>query len=176
MALTRRERQSIIAATVLLALVVAFQVLVRPALGRVRTLRRIVAEQRDMLSKVQAKRAEYQALRAQLDKIRQTISQQQQNRQILSHIERLQKDAGLIQKVVYMKPTTTAISDMYEETNVEVKFAGVTLDQIIQFLLKVQSSDPPAGVKTLEIRRGLQNPELLDAVIQLVNLSTIEQD
>ena len=52
---------------------------------------------------------------------------------MLSFVERVQKDCGLMQKVVYMTPSTTAISDLYEKTNVEVKFGAVTLDQIIQF-------------------------------------------
>jgi len=175
MNLTKREKQFAIGGIVFLVLIVAFQVIVKPALSRVRTLRRVVAEKRQTLAELHSKSQEYNALRSQLERIRQTIEQKQTGGQILSFIERVQKDCGLGQKVVYMTPTTTAISDMYEKTSVEVKFAAVTLDQIIQFLLKIESSQLLIGVRSLEIKRGLQNPTLLDAVIQVVSLSNIEQ-
>ncbi len=176
MDLTKREKQFAIAGTVFLGLIIAFQALVRPALSRVRMLRRIVAEKRETLSELYTKSEEYNALRSQLEQIRLTIKHQQRGRQILSFIERVQKDCGLMQKVVYMTPTTTAISDIYEKTSVEVKFAEVTLDQIIQFLLKIESSELLVGVRSLDIKCGVQNPALLDAVIQVVSVSTIEQN
>ena len=95
---------------------------------------------------------------------------------MLSFIERVQRDSGLIQKVVYMTPTTTAIGDTYEKTNVEVKFGAVTLEQIIQFLLKIESSELLVGVISVDIKRTVQNPALLDAVIQVVSVSTVEQN
>jgi len=175
MRLTQREKQFAIGGTVLLGLFVAFQVFVRPALSRVRMLRAVVAEKRETLNKLHTKSEEYNALRSQLEQVRQTIEDQQRDRQILSFIERVQKDCGLMQKVVYMTPSTTAISDLYERTTVEVKFGAVTLDQIIQFLLKIESSELLVGVRSLDIKCGIQNPALLDVVIQVANVSTIEQ-
>lgn len=176
MALTQREKQFAIGGAVFLGLIIVFQILVRPALHRVRTLKRVVAEKQETLGELRAKSQEYNALRSQIEHIRLTIESQQKGRQMLSFIERVQKDCGLMQKVVYMTPTTTAISDIYEKTNVEVKFKDVTLDQLIQFLLKIESSQLLVGISSLDIKRGIQNPVLLDAVIQMANLSTIEQD
>lgn len=176
MRLTQREKQFAIGGAVFLGLIIAFQVLVRPALSRARTLKRVVAEKRQTLGELRTKSEEYNALRRQLEQIRLTIERQQRGRQMLSFIERVQKDCGLMQKVVYMTPTTTAISDVYEKTNVEVKFGAVTLDQIIQFLLKIESSELLVGISSLDIKCGIQNPALLDAVIQVVSLSTIEQN
>lgn len=174
MALTKREKQLVIAVTIFLGLIVAFQIFIRPALSRVWTLRRVVAEEREILGMLQTKSRQFKALQSQLEQIHQGIAHQQEKRQILSFIERLQKDCGLVQKVVYMKPTTTAISDMYEETNVEVKFGAVSLDQLIQFLLKIESSELLVRVRALDIRGRVQNPELLDVVIQVASLSTID--
>jgi len=175
MNLTKKEKQFAIGGAVFLTFVIAFQAFVRPALSRVRMLRRVVAEKRQTLAELHTKSQEYNALRSQLERIRQTVEQKQTGGQILSFIERVQKDCGLGQKVVYMTPMTTTIGDMYERTSVEVKFAAVTLDQIIQFLLKIESSQLLIGVRSLEIKRGLANPALLDAVIQVVSLSNIEQ-
>jgi len=176
MSLTRREKQIVIGGIICLGLLMAFQVFVRPALSRVRTLRRVVTEKREILSDLQTKSEEYYALRDQFERIRLTIEHQQKDRKMLSFIERMQRDCGLMQNVVDMTPTTTAISDVYEKTSVEVKYGAVTLDQIIQFLLKIESSELLIGIRSLEIKRGIQNPDLLDVVIQLVSVSNIEKE
>ena len=176
MRLTQRERQFAIGGAVLLGLFVAFQVFVRPALSRVRMLRAVVAEKRETLSKLRTKSEEYNTLQSQLKQARLTIKDQQRGRQMLSLIERVLGDCGLKQKVVYMTPSTTAISDLYEKTNVEVKLGAVTLDQIVQFLLKIESLNLLVGVTSLDIKCGLQNPALLDAVIRVASVSAVEQE
>ncbi|MFC1604215.1 hypothetical protein ACFL5F_04225 [Planctomycetota bacterium] len=176
MHLTQREKQFAIGGIAFLGIFAAFQVFVRPALSRVRTLKRVVAEKQEVLSQLSAKSNDYNAIRGQLEQIRLAARQQQRGGQMLSFIERVQRDSGLLQKVVYMTPTTTAIGDMYEKTNVEVKFGAVTLDQIIQFLLKMESSELLVGIRSVDIKRAVQNPALLDVVIQVASVSTVEQD
>ncbi len=174
--MTHREKQFVIGGAVLLGLIVVFQVFVRPAISRVRTLRRVVADKRKTSGELQTISREYNVIRSHLEQIRQEIGQQREEEGILSFIERIQKDCGLAQKVVYMKPTTTTISDIHEERIVEVKFGAVTLEQLIQFLSKIESSQLPVGIKVLDIKRETQNPRLLAAVVQVASLSTIEQD
>jgi type II secretory pathway component PulM len=175
MVLAAREKRFLIIGAVLLGLAAAFQLFVRPAISQVRTLRRVVAEQRQVLGELTAKSQEYKALQSKLQQLRKKIGQQHEERHILSFVERVQKDSGLLQKVVYMKPATSVIGNMYEETSIEVKFGSVTLDQIIQFLLKLETSELLVGVRSLDVRRGVQNPNLLDAVIQVASLAAIEE-
>jgi hypothetical protein len=106
--------------------------------------------------------------------IRQRIAQQQE-RQIFSFVERLQRDCGLAQKVEYMKPARAAISDKHEETSIEVKFAGITLEQIVELLTKIESSEFLVVTKTLDIKRATQSSATLDVVFQVVSVSAVEQ-
>ena len=78
-----------------------------------------------------------------------------------------------MQKVVYMKPTTMTVNDVYEETTIEIKLQSITLDQLIQFLLKIESSELTIGIRTLDIKRGVRDSSLLDTIVQLVSLSPI---
>lgn len=175
MVLARREKRFVIIGVILLSLAVALQLFVRPAISRVRTLRAVVAEQRQILGELQAKSQEYESLQDKLEQMRKKIAERHEERQILSFVERVQKDCGLLQKVIYMKPTTSVIGNMYEEKSVEIKFGGVTLNETIKFLLNVQSSELQVAVRSLEIRRRVQEPTLLDAVIQVASLAAIEK-
>ncbi len=171
MSVTQREKQIALCGIICLGLLLVFQVSVRPALARTKTLKRVVSEKREMLADLQAKSREYNSLKEKLEQIHTKMESQQKDKKMLSSIERIQKDCGLAQKVVDITPSTTAINDVYEKNNVEVKYGAVTLNQIIQLILKINSSDLLIGIKSLEIKRTPQNPELLDVSLQLVSIS-----
>ena len=176
MKLTKREKQTIAAGAVFLGLIVAFQVFVRPAIGRVRTLRRVVSDKQQLLAELRAKSEQYKNVSRELEKIRLEMARQPEERKILSFVERIQKDSGLMQKVVYMKPSTMTVKDVYEQITIEIRLQNITLDQLIRFLLKIESSELTIGIRTLEIKRGLRDSGLLDTTIQLVSLSLIGSD
>ena len=176
MNLSRREKQIIFGGIVCLGMLLTFQVLIRPALARTNTLERVVSDKQEILADLLTKSDEYNSLKKQLKQVRSKIESQQKDKKILSSIERIHKDCGLSQDVVSITPATTVISDIYEKTSVEIKYAGITLDKLTNLLLKINSSDMLIGIKSLEIKRGTQNPALIDAVIQLVSISNIEHN
>ncbi len=68
------------------------------------------------------------------------------------------------------------VKDIYEQKTIEIKFQSITLNQLIQFLLKIESSEFTIGIRTLEIKRSLRDSSLLDTTIQLASLSSIGSD
>jgi len=173
MNLTKREKQIIAAGAVLLVLIVVYWIFIKPAIGRVRTLRRVLSDKRQVLGELLAKSQEYNAISRELEKIRLEMGRQPEGRKILSSVERIQKDCGLMQKVVDMKLSTMKVNDVYEETTIEIKLQSITLEQLIQFLLKIESSELTIGIRTLDIKRGVRDSSLLDTIVQLVSLSPI---
>ena len=173
MNLTQREKKLIAVGAVLFGFIVIFHVFGRPAISRVKTLRRVVSDKRKVLSELRAKSEKYKNLSRELEQILLEMGHQPEERKILSFVERVQKDSGLMQKVVYMKPSTMTVNDIYERNTIEIKMQNITLNQLVQFLLKIESSELKIVIRTLEIKRGIQDSDLLDTIIQLVSLSTI---
>ena len=58
---------------------------------------------------------------------------------------------------------------MNSETIVEVKLENLTLKQLVDFLRKVESSQPLTRTKSLYIKKNLTNTEMLDSVIEIHN-------
>lgn len=164
------------AGAVLLGLIVFFQVFARPAISRVGTLKRVLSDKRELLSELRAKSEQYKTISRKLEKIRLEMERQPEERKILSFVERIQKDSGLMQKVVYMKPSTMVVNDIYERITIEIKLQSITLDQLIRFLLKIESSELTIGIRSLEIKRGVRDSGLLDTTVQLVSISSIGSD
>ena len=63
---------------------------------------------------------------------------------------------------------------MNSETIVEVKLENLTLKQLVDFLRKVESSQPLARIKSLYIKKNLTNTEMLDSVIEIHNPKIIQ--
>ena len=176
MNLTQREKKLISVGAVLFGFIIIFHVFGRPAISRVKTLRRVVSDKRRDLSELRAKSEKYKHLSRELETIREEMGHQPEDRKILSFVERVQKDSGLMQKVIYMKPSTMTVNDIYERNIIEIKMQKITLNQLVQFLLKIESSELKIGIRTLEIKCGVRDSSLLDTIIQLVSLSAIKSD
>jgi hypothetical protein len=174
MNLTRREKIIAVTGIVSVGLLLSFQVFIRPATNRTKTLKRVVSEKREVLVNLQIKSKEYDSLSEHLEQVRKTIANQQTDKKILSLIEGMQRDCGLSKNVLSMTPTTTTINSKYEKNNIEVKYGAVTWDQLIKLLLKIKSSEMLIGIRSLEINRNLQKPDTLDFVIQIVNVTNID--
>ena len=173
MQLTRREKRVVLIAAALLIMFAVFHMVVRPAMHRVQTLRRVLKQKRGDLARLRAKSREYVALRDELAEMRSKIARQGKSFRILSFLEGVGKSCGLTQHIAYMKPTTSAVGGTYQATNVEIKFENVSLEQITQFLIRVESSEALIGVKSVHITKATKSPAYLDVVLDLSTLARV---
>ena len=173
--ITKKEKQLIAAGVVFVVLVIGFQLFVAPAIKSVKSLESILSAKQKQLAEMRSRSRQYINLSEKLKKVRSKIVGKQAGEQILSVIEQMQSDCGLTPNVVDMKPVTTVVKQKYEETSIEIKLQAVTLGQLIRFLSKVESSRLFAGVKMLEIRRGVRNSELLDVTVTIVKVFAIAE-
>ena len=172
MVLSAREKYLVVAGVGLVALVVAAQVFLKPAARRLETLRRVIPQKEADLAQLRAGRAEYLALKSDIQGMRETVGRQEDDFRILSFLEQAQNECGLRRNVAYMKPSTVAAADgTYVETRVEVKLQEVNLQQITRFLLRIESDDSVIGVKSLRIVTAPRKPTLLDAEMEVATLS-----
>lgn len=166
MRLAKREKVVVLGGAGLLVLLLVLQFAVRPTMEQGSTLRRVVAEKRDVLAQLRAKRLEYEKLQTEIGRLHALVTQQQGNRRILSSIENVRKTCGLSENVLSMKPATTAIDNMYEEVVVEVRLESLTLAQLVSFLSQLGVADS-AGITALEVRRADRNSDSLAATISV---------
>ena len=174
MRLSQREKQMVISGIALLVLFVLFQAVVKPAVGRLETLGRVVPDKQETLTQLHSKSEEYLALQQEIGHLRDRISSQRNDFAILSFLEDIEKECGLVKNVVGLKPaTTTYANNLYVERSVEIKLENVSLQQITQFLLRIESDKASVGVKALHMRTAVKNSALLDATIQFTTLTLV---
>jgi len=89
---------------------------------------------------------------------------------MLSRMERIASDCLLARNITSMKPRTTRPAGTFSESTVEIRFEGVSIKQLVDFLRRVRAAQSPT-VRSLEIRQSAKTPSLLDADVQLAALS-----
>ena len=170
--MTKREKQTIVVGVLVLAAAAIFHIFIKPSLARIKTLERVVIEKQQELGKLCNTSLQYNSISKELENIQSQISPHGEDKQILSFIERLQKECGIMKNVVYIKPVTSPLDSTYEKTTVEMKLQALTLQQLTRFLSELESSTVLLRIKSVEIKRQIQNSGLLDTVIKIITIST----
>jgi len=167
--LTRREKLLAGGVLIFIAAWSLFTAGVKPALARIETLNRVIFQKQQELEKLRARSKEYIFLRDGLDNLRAKIASQQKTFELLPFLESLSEECGLAKNVAIMKQQVLPIDSNYSETIVEVRLEKLSLRHLIDFLVKVESSEVLARTKSLYIKRNATNKDLLDSVVEIHN-------
>ena len=167
--LTRREKLLAGGLVTFIAAWSIFTVGVKPVLARIETLNRVISGKQQELEKLRARSKEYIFLRNSLDNLRTKVASQQKTFELLPFLESLIEECGLAKNVVTMGQQVLQIDSNYSETIVKVKLESLLLNQLVDFLCKVESSQVLARTKSLYIKRNATNKDLLDSVVEIQN-------
>jgi general secretion pathway protein M len=109
---------------------------------------------------------EYQRQKTVVDNINSQLKRQQ-NFAIFSRLEEFAGQTGIRNKILYMKPTVSTPSEVYNEESVEVKMEGVTLEQLVRYLHQIENSPQLLKIKRLEIKPRFDNRQILTATFRV---------
>ena len=141
-----------------------------PALERIKTLNRVIPEKKGELELLDAKVAEFAALRDGIEGLRTEIASQEDTFELLPFVDSLVKECGLSQKPVTTATETSQLGSDYIETVVTIEIERVMPLELYNFLLKLQSAKVLANTKQLHIKKNLTDASLLDAEVDISNL------
>ena len=174
MQLTHRERWLAIGLAVFITSWGLFTFGVTPAIERIETLSRIIPEKQTMLEELRKKSKQYLSLRTGLDGLKKETASEGKVFEPLPFLESTIKESGLAKKTVSIKQDVLQLDSSYSEVIVEVKLEDITLKQIVEFLLKIKSSNHSLRIKSLYARKNAANPNLLGTAIQISVLKPLK--
>lgn len=171
--LTQREKLLAGGIVISIAAWSLFTAGIKPALARIETLNRVIYEKQQELDKVRARSKEYIFLRNSFDNLRTKVSSQQKTFELLPFLDSLIGECGLEENVATMTQQVLPIDENYSETIVEVRLESLSLNQLVDFLLKIESSHVLARTKSLHIQSNAKSKNLLDSVVEIHNAKLI---
>lgn len=167
--LTQREKLLSVSLMIFAGLWALFVFAIKPTFARIETLNRVISEKQNELQKLCARSKEYIFLRGSLADLHTKVASQEKSFELLPFLELLIQECGLTKQVATMKQRVLPLDPSYYETIVEIKLENLTLRQLVDFILKVESSDVLAKTKSLYIKRNPADTDLLDSVVEIHN-------
>ena len=161
-----RERLFIGGAGAALVLILFFTFVIDPLFKHAADLDRQIVTARRQLNELRTMQKDYQRQKSVVDSINSQLKKQQ-NFAIFSRLEELAGQTGIRNKILYMKPTVSTPSEVYNEESVEVKMEGVTLEQLVRYLHQVENSPQLLKIKRLEIKPRFDNRQILTATFRV---------
>jgi general secretion pathway protein M len=161
-----RERLSLGGAGAMLVLFLIFKFAIDPLSKHSADLDRQIVTARRQLAELRTMQQEYQRQKTVVDSINSQLKKQQ-NVAIFSRLEEFAGQTGIRNKILYMKPTVSTPSEVYNEESVEVKMEGVTLEQLVRYLHQIENSPQLLKIKRLEIKSRFDNRQILTATFRV---------
>lgn len=142
---------------------------IKPALARIETLKRVISEKQQELEKIRFDSREFIFLRDSLNNLHTKIASQDEIFELLPFLESLIEECDLTENISTMKQQESPMDTNYSETIVEIRLENLSLNQLVDLLYKIESSQVLAGIKSLYIKKNTLDQNLLDSVIEINN-------
>ena len=166
--LTKREKYAIYALSGAILLFILFQFIVFPSIDKRKRLKRTLQIKENILLEMMTLKSDYDAIekRTSLAKVR--FENREKDFTLFSFLDRLTGKARIKEYVTYMKPSTTVQkNNSYKISQVEMKFKGLTLQQLTTYLHMVETSKNMVNIKRLSISKTGKQEGFIDAVLQV---------
>lgn len=175
MRLTYRERRLFFGLVVFITVWILYALAIKPAIDRVDTLERVVHEKNNDLRQLRTTSTQYLAFQGGLEDLKRKADSKDPALEPLPYIESITKKNGLTQNIVAMSQEISKIDSHYSEAVVQVELRDLTLKQMLDFLLKISSSNHFLKIKSLYTNKNITDPDLIDTVIQISSIKTAQK-
>lgn len=167
--LARRERLLLIGGITLLFLLIFFQLL-SSGHKRMKTLERVNRKLEKDLEEMYHLQSRYLTLEERLKSFDERMVTRPPHFTLFSHLEDLASQAGIKERIDYLKPEETIVSERYRKSLVRVKLRGVTLEQLTKYFYSIESSPHSLEVRKLQITPQYTERELLEVTFEVSTL------
>lgn len=171
MKLSKRERTAIWTGIAFIGLFVLFRLVVFPFVDEKERLQRTLKINNEQLAEMRALKSEYEALKKNASTSRFRFEKRSRGFTLFSFLDQLAGEVGIKENIAYMKPSTTAQKESaYKISLVEMKLTGVTMEQMTQYLYKIETSKNMVSIKRLSLTKPDESQQRLNAVLQVQTL------
>lgn len=131
----------------------------------------VIGRERQRLGEVRRLHRAFEAL----DKRAAVAEEQLQRRtqetfSIASVIEGMAREAEIQDQVQYLKPGQAKFSEQYREASVSLKVTEILVEQLVDFLYRIESSDLLLRIRSLQVRTHPKETGKLDVTLTVFTL------
>jgi general secretion pathway protein M len=164
--INKREKIAIWIGVGVVGLFLVLQLIVNPFIDSRRRLFRRIEVQTQTLQEMQELRMEYASIQGSADEVRASVAARRTGFTLFSFLDSLAGQAGLKDRIAYMKPSTSTQPDAaYRTTTVETKLQAITLKQLLNYIYRIETSRNMVRLTRLSVTKTGKQEGTVDAVL-----------
>lgn len=172
--MAKREQTMTGALMALVAALLLFSFVFSPLLESRQRLQKSLVKKQMELQEIRTLQKEYQSLQQRSGDIQQRLTKRPVDFSLFSFIEQQATSTGIKQQINYLKPSNVTSEGSLNESRVDMKLQQITLENLVNFLKKVESPENVVSVSRISIQEHGKKQGFLNAVIQIVTFSKRE--
>ncbi len=155
MIISNKEKGLILSGAVLVFLLLYYLLIIRPAFLKQSMLKKRILKAQQELDQMIKLSAEWEKFQKDKSRIKKIIAKRQKGFTLLSFLEGISREIGIHDKIQYMKPLSlTEQSGLsFKLVGMEIQLNGLSVDQLVRFLYKVECSDELINISRIKIQR-----------------------
>lgn len=170
MQLTGREKKMVTLAGVALAVFIVVQFVLYPLFDQRSRLQKRLVSKEKALSEMQLLQHQFQQLNKQSGSMADMLDQREQGFSLFAFLEKNADESEVKEHITYMKPSESQEGEQFAQSRVEMKLQGVSLEQLLTFIEKVESPPHLVGIAKVSIQENTKEPGSLDATLVVVSV------
>lgn len=164
--LARREKIIVSAGACLVGLFVLLVFFVFPFFSGRTKARRSIEVDKQRLQEVMNLSVEYEALQRQPGGVQEALAGRDKGFTLFAFLEGVAGQAGLKDRIKYIKPSTSQDKGQYKVSSVEMQFEGITMRQLFDYLHRIEDPENVVKIKRISIKKHKEKSGYVDATMQ----------
>ena len=165
--LDSRERRVLLGGIVFVLCFFVLQLVILPFWNARAALEVSIERKNSELLKMKQMQAEYQQLKVKEGGIRTKILKRTPGFTLFTFLDKQVTKAGVKKQIKYMKPSTQEGDNDLNESIVEMKLQRTTLEDLVSFILLVESEENVVSIRRISIQESGNEQGYLDVILQI---------
>ena len=165
--LDTRERRVLLGGTLFVLCFFIIQLVIMPFWTARSDLEASIQRKKTELVRMKQLQAEYQQLKVQEGGIREKILKRPQGFTLFTFLDKQVTKAKVKKQINYMKPSSKEGDDNLNESIVEMKLQRTTLEDLVSFILLVESEENVVSIGRISIQESGNEQGYLDVILQI---------
>jgi hypothetical protein len=166
-ALTDRERRLLLIGGVLTVLAALYAVVIDPLLDRIDVLDQQLATKTRAIRELAALAEDYRPLQTRLTQLEARMAPAGGGFSLPSFLEETASATRIRDRIAAMQPQVVPPSQGYKEYSVEVRFDGVALPSLLDFLGRLEASPTLIQIKRFHMKPRYDAPHFFEASLRI---------
>ncbi len=168
MKLDRKQMTYVFFGGLFLVALLFYLIVISPALSKQELLDKSIAKRKQDLVRISEIKGKWQNFQRDRSEVQEAVKSRG-SFTLLSYLEAVTREIGIDQRIQYIKPVTFPEGEgKLRPEGIEISLDGVNMEQLVNFLYRIEYSGKLLGVKRIKIlRASKEKASLLKVTLQV---------